>query len=256
MAAEQECPKCPRCPPRWLQQFADMMSLLLVFFILLLSMSTIDRRKVNEALGSLNAAMSVLEGGTMTEESPKRIQLATPIVDEQETDDVVNRVTVTISEFNEIIKEHGGEQAVNVEEAQDGFIIRLPAALLFRPGDAEIYNSDAILFLRRIAMIINTLPNDININISGHTDDQPLAAGSPFTDKWTLSAARAVNVTRVLLERKVDPARVTAGANAEFKPIATNATPEGRAQNRRVDIQFIGKNQDEKQPAKKSVLDR
>lgn len=251
-----DCPKCPKCLPGWLQQFADLMSLLLVFFILLLSMSTMDRKKVNEALGSLNMAMSVLEGGTMTEVSPKRIQLATPIVNEQETDEVVNRVTVTISEFNEIVREHGGEEAVSVEDAQQGFIIRLPAGLLFRQGSAEIHNADAILFLKRIAMMINNMPPDIDITVSGHTDDQPLPNSSVFNDKWELSTARAVTVTKVLVDRRVKPKRITAAGHAEFKPITPNTTEQGRAQNRRVDIQFVGKDKTGKDSTKSTVLDQ
>lgn len=218
-------------------------------------MSTLDRKKVNEALGSLNMAMSVLEGGTMTEVSPKRIQLATPIVNEQETDEVVNRVTVTISEFNEIVREHGGEESVSVDEAQDGFIIRLPAALLFRPSDAVIHSADALLFLRRIAMIINEMPQDLSINISGHTDNLPLE-NPAFNDRWDLSAQRAISVTKVLLERGVNPAKVTASGNAEFRPIATNSTAQGRAQNRRVDIAFIGKENSKKDSSKSSILDK
>ncbi|PIE73573.1 MAG: flagellar motor protein MotB [Deltaproteobacteria bacterium] len=252
----EECPKCPRCLPRWLQQFADLMSLLLVFFILLLSMSTLDRRKVNEALGSLNMAMSVLEGGTMTEVSPKRIQLATPIVNEQETDEVVNRVTVTVSEFNEIVREHGGEEAVSVEDAQDGFIIRLPAALLFRPSSAVIHNTDGILFLRRIAMIINSLPQDIDISVNGHTDNSPIDPSSGFKGAWELSSARAISVAHVLIERDVLPSRITASANAQYKPIASNIDAQGRAQNRRVDIHFIGKDKNDKDNFKKSILDK
>lgn len=251
-----DCPKCPRCLPGWLQQFADLMSLLLVFFILLLSMSTMDRKKVNEALGSLSQSMSVLEGGTMTEVSPKRIQLATPIVNEQETDEVVNRVTVTISEFNEIIREHGGEEAVSVEDAQQGFIIRLPAGLLFRRGSAVIHNSDSILFLKRIAMMINNMSNDIEITVSGHTDNQPLPISSIFKDKWELSAARAITVAKVLIDRDVAPGRITAAGHAEYRPIVSNVTPQGQAQNRRVEIQFVGKDRKKEDSTRQTVLDK
>lgn len=250
-----DCPKCPKCLPGWLQQFADLMSLLLVFFILLLSMSTMDRKKVNEALGSLSMSMSVLEGGTMTEISPKRIQLATPIVNEQETDEVVNRVTVTISEFNEIIREHGGEEAVSVEDAQQGFIIRLPAGLLFRPGSAQIHNSDSILFLKRIAMMINNMSNDIEIVVSGHTDNQPLPLTSAFKGKWELSTARAITVTKVLIDRDVAPERITASGHSEFRPVVSNGTAAGQAQNRRVEIQFIGKDKSLRDSTRSTVLD-
>ena len=72
MAKKNKCPECQKCLPGWLQTFGDLMSLLLTFFVLLLSMSTMDTKKVNEAIGSLSLALSVLEGGVKTEISKKK----------------------------------------------------------------------------------------------------------------------------------------------------------------------------------------
>ena len=71
---KQKCPECEQCLPAWLAAFGDLMSLLLCFFVLLLSMSSMDAKKVSEAIGSLSGAMSVLEGGVKTEVSKQRIQ--------------------------------------------------------------------------------------------------------------------------------------------------------------------------------------
>ena len=246
---------CPICPPRWIVQFGDMMSLLLVFFILLLSMSTSDAKKVNEALGALTGALSVLEGGTQSEISKERMQLATPIVPQSETDETVNRVTVMISEFNEIIRRQGGEETIQIQEAIDGFMIQLPASLLFRSGRAEIVNADALLLLKRIAILSDGMPKDLEIVVRGHTDSLEIDDNAQFRDAWSLSTARSVAVVKELMNDGVKPERLSAAGFANFQPIATNSTEQGRARNRRVEIHFLGQNKTSETKTPKSVLD-
>ena len=255
MAKKKSCPPCPPSPPKWIVQFADLMSLLLVFFILLLSMSTLDAKKVSEAIGSLAAAMSVLEGGTMSEISPERIQIATPIEPQVETAEVVNRVTVMVSEFNEIIRRQGGEETIQVQEAIEGFMVQLPAGMLFRPGSAQIMNADSLLFLKRIAMMVDNMPRDMDIVIRGHTDNAELPTSSLFRDNWSLSAARAVSVVKELIHSGVDPRRLSASGHGEFHPVATNETEQGRARNRRVEIHFLGKSKSDEAKTPRSILD-
>lgn len=255
MAKKKGDVQCPACVPRWLVQYGDMMSLLLVFFILLLAMSTIDAKKLNEAAGSLSGALSVLEGGTMSEVSKERVQLATPIVPQTETDEIVNRVTVTISEFNEIIRRQGGAEAVAVQEAVDGFMIQLPASLLFREGSAQIVSNDAFLLIKRIAMLADTMPKDMEIVVRGHTDSTELTASVAYKDGWSLSAARAVAVVKELIIDGVRPERLSAAGNSSYQPLVSNATEQGRARNRRVEIHFTGSSAVNENKAPKSVLD-
>jgi len=124
-----------------------------LFFVLLLSMSSMDAKKVSEAIGSLSGAMSVLEGGTQTEISKKRMLEATPISSQDETSQTVNRIQQVASDANEMM-EKTQSPAITVKEAQDGFVIKLPATLLFKAGSATIENQDALLFLKRITLII------------------------------------------------------------------------------------------------------
>ena len=254
MAKKCKC-ECPTCPPKWIVQFGDMMSLLLVFFILLLSMSTLDAQKIKEAIGSLASAMSVLEGGTMSEISRERMQIATPIEPQVETDDTVNRVTVTVSQFNEIIRRQGGEETINVQEAIEGFMIELPAGLLFRVSSADIVNEDSKLFLKRIAMMVDNMPKDLEIVVRGHTDDSELSLGSSYSDNWSLSTARAVSVAKELIRDGVSPKRISAAGHAEFQPIASNETEQGRARNRRVEIHFLGKSRSADGSVPQTILD-
>ncbi len=246
---------CPKCLPEWLAAFGDLMSLLLCFFVLLLSMSTMDAKKVQEAIGSLAGALSVLEGGTKTEISRERQQLTTPIQKQDETSQKLRTLQRTIIEVNEMIKTSGGPEAV-MQEGEEGFMIRLPAQLLFKKGKAKIENQDAILFLKRIALIISKLPNNIVLNVIGHTDNRPPGKNSPFKDNWELSSARAINVVKELIKDGVNPKRMTACAKAQYDPIATNDTETGRAKNRRVELYFFSKKKKNKEEIKKSVLDR
>jgi len=252
---KKKCPECERCLPGWLAAFGDLMSLLLCFFVLLLSMSSMDAKKVSEAIGSLSGAMSVLEGGTQTEISKKRMQDATPMESEDETAETVNRVKQAIGDTNEMI-EKGQGPVISLEEAQEGFVIELPASLLFKSGSATIENEDAFLFLKRVALIIEELPNNMMVSVQGHTDDQGPGAKSPFKDNWELSSARAISVLQELLIDGVAPDRISASGFAEYSPLATNATESGREKNRRVELHFYGKESKEKAKAKQSILDQ
>jgi len=252
---KQKCPECEECLPAWLAAFGDLMSLLLCFFVLLLSMSSMDAKKISEAIGSLSGAMSVLEGGTKTEISKRRIQESTPIESQDETSEVVNRVQQAANDANEMMEKEKGPN-ISVEEAQDGFVIKLPAALLFKPGSATIENQDALLFLKRIALIIEELPNEMEVSVQGHTDNRGPGANSPFKDNWELSTARALSVLHELLLDGVDPKRISAAGFAEYRPVATNATPSGREKNRRVELHFYGKKSTKESTKMNSILDK
>lgn len=251
----KKCPEpdCPKCLPGWLAAFGDLMSLLLCFFVLLLSMSTMDAKKVAEAAASLNGALSVLEGGTKVKVSPERQQETTPIDAEDEQAQKMKTLKRTIIELNEMSKAKEGGKAT-LEEAENGFMIRLPAKLLFRPGSASIDDDDALLFLKRIALIIQKLPANMRIHVIGHTDDSR-PVNSPFHDNWELSAARAISVTKILVKNHVEPKLLTACGKAEYDPIASNLTAAGKERNRRVELYFFSKDEDNREHAKKSILD-
>jgi chemotaxis protein MotB len=255
---KKKCPECPECMPEWLAAFGDLMSLLLCFFVLLLSMSTMDAKKVEEAMGSLAGAMSVLEGGIMSEVSHKRIQIAVPVEETMETDDQVNKIQEAVQEMNEMNqKGHGPE--VTLEDAEAGFVIKLPSQLLFKPGSAQIESEDAILFLKRIALLIDNMPNDVDVSVRGYTDNQPPTKDSPYKDNWELSSARAISVLQELILDGVKPERMHAAAYGQYRPIATNATKEGREKNRRVELYFYAVKSETKNQAeseKQSILDK
>ena len=246
---------CPKCLPAWLAAFGDLMSLLLCFFVLLLSMSSMDAKKISEAIGSLAGAMSVLEGGTKTEISKQRILESTPIENREESSEQVNRIKQAIAEMNEMM-EKGKGPAVTLKESEQGFILRLPASLVFKPGEAKIENEDALLFLKRIALLVQELPNDLEVSVRGHTDNQAPGSKSPFQDNWDLSAGRAITVLKELLLGGVKPDRIHAAGFADYRPEASNETVKGREKNRRVELYFYARKNEEKSDLKKSVLDK
>jgi len=253
--AKDKCPECEECLPAWLAAFGDLMSLLLCFFVLLLSMSSMDAKKVSEAIGSLSGAMSVLEGGTKTEISTKRIQESTPIESQDETSETVNRVQQAVGEANEMM-EKGHGPAITLDDAQEGFVIKLPASLLFKSGSATIENQDALLFLKRVALIIEELPKTMNVSVQGHTDNQGPGGGSIYKDNWELSSARAISVLQELLLDGVSPKIISSAGFAEYKPLATNATASGREKNRRVELHFFGAKDDNKEKIKQNILQK
>ncbi|MDH4943802.1 flagellar motor protein MotB [Sulfurimonas sp. C5] len=255
MAKKKKCPECETCMPAWLAAFGDLMSLLLCFFVLLLSMSSMDAKKVSEAIGSLSGAMSVLEGGTQTEISKKRIQESTPIETKDETSEVVNRIQQAVADANEMVEKQQGPE-ITLEEAQEGFVIKMPAALLFKAGSATIDNQDALLFLKRMSLLIDEMPNDVEVSVQGHTDDSGPGLNSPFKDNWELSTARAISVLKELEIDGVDPKRMNATGYAQYQPVATNATRIGREKNRRVELHFFGKKTEASQKKATSILDK
>ena len=256
----KKCPECdcPKCLPEWLAAFGDLMSLLLCFFVLLLSMSSMDAKKIQEAIGSLAGALSVLEGGTKMEISREKVELPSVqeirISKEKIQQQVQSQLQKTITEVNEMLKTTGSPDIV-LEEAEKGFLLRLPATLLFTPGDARIMNDDAILFLKRISLIIQKLPKNITIDAVGYTDNTPPPVNSPYKDNWELSAARGVSVVKELIKDGVDSKRLKASGRASNNPVASNATSEGRAKNRRVELYFFSTGTNGENKAQKSILD-
>lgn len=239
--------------PLWLGTFGDLMSLLLTFFILLLSMATFDEEKIDQAIGSLQGALSVLEYGVETEITPPNPIQASPIQVDSTKEDVLNVLASLMNEYTEMTEISDGP-GIELEESQDGFIIRIPDDLLFDSGGVEIVNPNGGLFLERLALEVEKFKNILNLRIIGNTDNQPFRAGSAM-DNWDLSNKRALSVANTLLSLNIPPNIMQIGGDADFNPVADNNTAEGRAKNRRVDLNFsfVGDVGDKEQKAKEII---
>jgi chemotaxis protein MotB len=211
--------------PGWVVTYGDMMSLLLTFFILLVSFSSIQESKFKEAMESLQGALGVLAKYNTT------IDLETILVHQpRQTDN--SEIYYQIKKLEQFLLEEDLDQAVEIELMADGVRLRVVDSFLFPSARADL-QPQALKLLDSIAGLLDGMGEDITV--SGHTDSVPINTPR-FPSNWELSAARAIAVARRFQELGVDPTRMSAVGYGEFRPIDTNKTAEGRAANRRVEI--------------------
>ncbi|WP_027307529.1 OmpA family protein [Caloramator sp. ALD01] len=229
----------------WLTTYADLMTLLLTFFVLLYSFSTIDAIKFKEISWSLAKAL-----GGKTGVINNGGNLGPVPINQNPGDGIKNRSELESSEttrlFNAISKEieqNNLKTKITIKEDVRGVIIELQEKILFDPGKA-VLKEESIQTLSKIADILKKYTNEIIVE--GHTDNVPINTGY-YKSNWELSADRAVKVTRFLVESKgIDPKKIQSVGCGEFRPIASNDTPEGRKKNRRVNILILTKDKGSK----------
>ncbi len=228
--------------PAWMATFADMMSLLLTFFVLLLSFATMDIVKFRDAMGSIQQALGFMPAGTgMFQHTNKPTIYEKPLATSSLTNgaltsEMVNEMSDAISEeLKEVIKQYGLEDEVEVEKSKRGVILRMRGKVLFNAGEAELKES-AYPILDKIADLMRKFPS--NVSIEGHTDNIPVNGGR-YSSNWELSVARAISALRYFQKLgDIDLQRINIAGFADTHPIADNSTPEGRAKNRRVEFVF------------------
>jgi len=214
-------------PEAWMTTFADLISLMLTFFILLVSMSTLDKTGLSDISTSFRKAVSVLSAGEKTEMqmiSPFQLQR---IVKPRE-------LMLALRQNSRKVLQHSTlEHKVNAVVLNNRLILRMKDAVLFAPGQAKL-NAGHAKALKRLARMLASSPG--SIRVEGHTDTSKLPANSPYPDPWSLSLARAASVLHMLEREGVNPYRLSLAGYGPSRPISTEATPYGRARNRRVDI--------------------
>jgi len=215
--------------PAWMTTFGDMMTLLLVFFVLLYSFSSMDVEKFKGFISALQSQLGILDSGKTITENPN-IDAGTLGQDYAQAPENIQQI---MRELNNYIQRNNLSDRVNVENKRKGLVISLTGEILYEQGRAEIREQGREV-LAMISDILKDIPNDIMIE--GHTDNVPIRTNE-FPSNWELSTARAVNVIKFLIEeRNVDPARLSAAGYSEYRPVADNSTAAGRAENRRVEV--------------------
>ena len=212
--------------PGWMVTYGDLMSLLLTFFVLLVSFSSIELAKFQKAMGSLKGALGVLpkEQSVLWQKEPVFPQLS---------DFENRRVQNVISELRNVVKKKGLKDNVSLDATEDGIIIRIDSPILFDLGKAELKPA-AKPILNKILEMTQKWPN--SIRIEGHTDNLPIH-NSKFPSNWELSTARALSVLRYFLNYgKIEPQRLAAVGYGEYHPLVPNNSSKNRAKNRRVEI--------------------
>lgn len=230
---------------RWLLTYADMITLLMAFFIMMYSMSVLNREKFAKAAAGLRAQFGPQKwrfssgAGAGAADAPSRaISQRKKAVEPQMTLESVQQ------QLEDYIKANELEMVVMTEQETRGLVISMVSDnLLFDKGKAEL-RLQALELLDQIAGLLEQIPNPVSVE--GHTCDIPIST-SRFPSNWELSAARACSVIRYLIdEHGIAPRRLSAAGFADTRPVVPNTSPEARARNRRVDIVILATVKDEK----------
>jgi len=238
-----------KAAPAWLTTFGDLMALLLTFFVLLLSFSSTNKEEFQNAIGALQGALGVLDGEPILT-SP--VKLNVPIVrgDITEARPTTADASTQEGQFRTAIgheRNQDREPAVEVVQSAGGIRIRIRDSMLFDTGRAEVKPAFRPL-LKRIGDVLCCIPNEVVVE--GHTDDVPIHT-EQFPSNYWLSSARALKVMEAMMgDAHVPGERLVAVGYGQYRPLASNDTPEGRASNRRVEIEVL---YDRERPADASV---
>jgi chemotaxis protein MotB len=234
MAKKPEVEEAKEDPNRWLTSYSDMISLLLVFFVILLSMSTFNAEQVDAV------SQSIREGLVGTEIADSK---NTPLVNA--TDSPYPEITPywTEDEYEEFVRllmelfaSSSIRDSVEIKLDDRGVVISFKDHALFRSGRAEL-SEVALEIIDKIGELLTHL-NYSFILVEGHTDTDPIKTAR-YADNMDLSAQRASNVWRRLVSAGIDPKRVASIGYGEYRPIAPNDTAENKAKNRRVVVTIL-----------------
>ncbi|MCD6306604.1 MAG: flagellar motor protein MotB [Deltaproteobacteria bacterium] len=213
----------------WEIVYTGFILIMLSFFIMLCSFSTIEKSKVEHFVASFSRALSVLPGGVKVRPGDEARYSLPDITYEQ------GEVALIFQELLDAVDELGLADDLTVHTVRDGLIVALANKALFELGVAEI-SEDAFPLLDKIAEII--AKGDYPVEIRGHTDNIPIHT-EKFPSNWELSTARAVNVLRYFVKNHdISPERLSAAGFGEFRPVVPNENDKLRAKNRRVEVIF------------------
>ncbi len=260
--AKKKQEEAPKGSPAWMATFSDLMNLLLCFFVLLFSMSSIDAAKFEQVVASFNETFSVFSGGataigdgilisngvSQLNELDEYINSTGKMDDGQAVDDDVAAVKEKMEEaqleesetlaeqIQEAVddKEMGSE--IDIEFTSQYVQLTLKGALLFDSG-STLLKEEAKPVLDQVGLVLERYAAG-TIEIEGHTDNVPMS-GAKYSNNDELSSGRALSVFDYLLSvTDLDPANMKHAGRGEYVPIADNSTPEGRTRNRRVEIKI------------------
>jgi chemotaxis protein MotB len=233
---------------QWLATYGDMMSILLIFFVLLFAISTVDKRKFEVAMTSISDAL----GRKITfpkapekppappesiEELKARVDAASKLPSPLET--FKQEVQVEKQAFSDLrkelkgfIDEHGLQDKLSLLDEDEGLVLIAQDMVMFDLGRADI-RPEVLPNLQEIASIMKNLKN--NIVVEGHTDDLPISSGR-FASNWELSVMRATNVVHFfVIQCGLDPSRLAAAGYASYRPRYSNKSAD-REKNRRIEL--------------------
>ena len=267
MARKKKQEDAPAGSPAWMATFSDLMNLLLCFFVLLFSMSSVDEAKYDELVESLSSAFSFFSGGASSIGDGQLINMGTAQLTEldeyynnmgQTTDETGENIEKSYEEYKEALEQENKEATeamydkiseLTTSNNLDDYIelstdpegsryvqVNLNGSILFASGDAEL-KEEILPIMSKIGDILK-IYDGYRIAIIGHTDNIPITS-SRYQSNMHLSSARAITVAQYFIDVKgFDAATIEYTGRGESDPVADNSTSEGRAKNRRVEIRI------------------
>ena len=238
---------------RWLVSYADFITLLFAFFVVLYAFAKADQKKqvqVSAAIGNAFHSLGMFPGaarpsaesksaasGADHPVTPMNIVMNEEALSPARVEDDLNRID---RELQQALSNQIAHRIVSIQMGRDGLIISLREAGFFPSGSATP-RPETLGTLHLIAQSLGQSPYDVRVE--GHTDNIPIH-NAEFDSNWELSSARATRIARMLLDlHAIPPDRLSAAGYAEFHPISTNETANGRAENRRVDLVVMPRSQ-------------
>lgn len=243
----------PENVERWLVSYADFITLLFAFFVVMYAISSLNEGKYRILSDSISSAFRNIPGnaiGSMVQLNPHAplpvvIPLHKPQPPSIKTDAAHQRTREVLrnkaKEISDALAPLVQQGQVRVTEGALGITVEINASVLFESGEARL-QIPAIRALTAVGQILSG--TDFPIAVEGHTDNAPISTPL-FPSNWELSGARAASVVRLFVESGVDPRRLSASGFAEQRPIADNASLEGRQRNRRVAINLESRTPDD-----------
>lgn len=224
--AKKKCPECPKGAPMWMTTFSDMTTLLLTFFVLLMSMANFDKVKMEQSFGILAGSSGIMTNPSVSPLSQMNI------VAKRSIKDTVSKTEEQIeSQVKSMMHGQNMDNMVSVVKTDKGLSVRILDSALFRSGSSELL-PQAGSILDRIINIVKD--SSYYINIEGHTDD----TGDPDFN-WKLSTERALSVIDYFVKADFNPVRLSASGYGQYHPILPNITAQNRSMNRRVEINMV-----------------
>ncbi len=223
---------------RWLLTYSDLITLLMIFFVVMYAMSNVDAQKYQVISQSLNGALEPSgmggsgSGGTA---SGGGIDVSQALADGK-SDKVDPELVAAAEEITKLIREKNLQDKVSVSIQERGVVVGLMNTVLFDPGSAQI-KPESVPTLVAIGQIANGVHN--YIRIEGNTDDVPQSSPQ-FPSNWELSVVRATEVLRLMIAQSgVSADKISAVGYGEYRPSVPNTSAENRARNRKVDVVIL-----------------
>ncbi|WP_374334653.1 flagellar motor protein MotD [Leeia sp.] len=237
---------------RWLVSYADFITLLFAFFVVMYAISQVNEGKYRvlsdslvqafQAQGAPNSQLVTLPDPQTAPQLPSRPTRIPPLVQpDPEAQQTTQRMKTLGSDLLKVMQPMINEGQVKVSQTKRGISLEISASVLFAPADARL-NPDSVKVLSAVADLLAREENAIQVE--GYTDNTPISTPQ-YPSNWELSSARASSVIRLFVERGVKPDRLSAIGYAENRAKASNADEGGRSKNRRVQVTILAESSDE-----------